>query len=219
MCISALILESIARFRSAEARTLRNDKESCQWELDMMRGAIYKPTRSILEASFTYNNYKNFGIDREWGEMCGMSGNHILVVVNDRMTAFVWDFASTCIMEFESRIITFSEGLPRKQTILLSDQKSELDAFIAGVRLDKMVFDALVLDDQEWSRRFVRTSVFQRTSVEQLWRCLEEEGWEYTERLTMLRAQQHSFYGSIYVACFFSQTSPPPPHTITFPQF
>jgi len=186
-------MEAVARFRSTEARELRNDEESRDWELCQMRGGIHRPNRAVLQATFQVGNLEKFGMDRHWQEIPEMSGLHILVVLNDRAAAFAWDFCTATILEWEQRLLPFTEGLPRRQTMLLSPIEDEQKAFIDDVLLSSKIFNSLVVDESDWTRSFTRSSVFQKTDVQQLVGCIEEEDCKVTDRLSMRCLQQHYF--------------------------
>jgi hypothetical protein len=184
MCISSGLLEAIARFRSKEAKKLRNAEAALEWELDMMRGGMHRVNKAVVEAAFDRANSEKFGMDIHWHATADVCAEHILVVVNDHATSIVWDFACSCILEWEARIYTFTEGLPRRQTLVLSPDEKDAEDFIEGVKTDLAVFNQLA-GEGEWAAKLAKASPFQQTSVQQLWKCLQEEDWSVTERLIM----------------------------------
>jgi len=178
MSVSCIILESVARFRSVEARELRSVDQTVEWELKMMRGGYHAPGRAVVQAMCSRNNYNNFGIETRWPVMLESSANHIVVAVNDRSVEFVWDFGSNVILEFESRMIVFAEGLPRRQSMLLSEIAKERTDFIDCVKLDEEIFCQMQACNDENLKALITRSLFQKPSVKQLVGILREEAWK-----------------------------------------
>lgn len=200
MAVGCIILDSVARFRSHEARELRSTEATWKWELKMMRGECDAPGRAIMKAMFDRRKYNDYGIETSWVEIPDCDANHIVVALNDRSVAFVWDFASTVIIEFESRMIVFKEGLPRRQIMLLSDIKKERTDFIDQVKLDESIFLEMQSYHDELSAHIVRRSLFQKPPVKQLCAILREEAWNETPQLiTYMKEKGNGFKSCLAV--------------------
>ena len=183
MSIASLILEPIARFRSLEARTLRDCEGSVAWELRMMQGDLHHVSRNILRAALDCNNYTSFGLERSWPEMPNMSAGHVLITMDDATVGRVWDFSSTSVCEFEQRALPFWESIPRRLTMCLSKVEAERKDFVDTSLLDEVVFGLLKAKSEDWAKDLVRSSVFQRADVQQILAILKEIGGTCTPRL------------------------------------
>ena len=183
LSIASLVLEPVARFRSLEARTLRDCEGSVAWELRMMQGGINNVSREILRASWNRSSYASFGLERSWFETPDMSAPHVLIAMDDATVGRLWDFSTTSVCEFEKRILPFTESLPRRLTLCLSKDEKERKEFIETSLLDERVFELLKAGSEAWSRALVKTSVFQRADVQQVCAILKEVGGKCTARL------------------------------------
>ena len=183
LSVSSLGLNPVARFRSEEARGLRDCEGSVTWELKKMQGDIHKVSRDVMKAGMEPSNYVSYGMDVKWPEIPDLSKDHVLIKMNDNICARVWDFNSTSVCEFEKRMLPLHEAIPRRLTMMLSKVESERKAYIETSLLDEVVFKSLQSISEPWARDFVRSSVFQRADVKQILAILHECGGKETPRL------------------------------------
>ena len=181
MAIASLALESTANFRSDEARQLRNEKGALEWELAMMQGKVHGVVKKAISLLSDRANYEDFGIETEFPPM-EASPRDLVCSTQDERCQFLWDFVCAIAIQHETRNLTFTDGLPRRQTLLLSKDKVDVANFFTELRMDLAVDEALGKINEDWSRTQHKCSVFRLSSVQQLWRCCDIVGWRLDNR-------------------------------------
>jgi hypothetical protein len=198
MAIACLTLESTANFRSDEARQLRTGKGALAWELAMMQGNVHSLVKKVMSLFSDRQNYGDFGIETEFAAM-EVSSRDLICSIQDERCKYLWNFICAVVLQHETRNLSFTDGLPRRQTLLLSENKTEVDTFLTELRIDVAVDNALGQIGEDWSQAQHKCSVFRLSSVQQLWRCCDEVDWQLTERFSKLR-----FYSVRALALSFS---------------
>ena len=183
LSISSLGLNPIARFRSDEARGLRDSEGSLAWELRMMQGDIHQVARDTIRAGMCISNYSSYGMDMDWPAIPDMGPDHVVLGINDNICVRVWDFNSTAVCEFERRMLPLHESIPRRLTMITSKVESERSNYIETSLLDEKVFQSLQSFPEDWARAMVRSSTFQRADVKQIIAILKECDGQCTPRL------------------------------------
>ena len=186
MAIACLTLESTAKFRSDEARQLRTAKGALDWELAIMQGNVHSIVKKVMSLLSNRQNYEDFGIETEFIAM-EVSSRDLICSIQDERCKYLWDFICSVVVQHETRNLSFTDGLPRRQTLLLSPKEADVDTFLTELRIDLAVDIALDKIGEDWSQTQHKCSVFRLSSVQQLWRCCDEVGWQLTERLFKLR--------------------------------
>ena len=186
MAIACLTLESTANFRSDEARQLRTGKGALAWELAMMQGNVHVLVKKMMSILINRQNYVDFGLEAEFPAM-EVSSRDLICSIQDERCKYLWDFICSVGIQHETRNLSFTDGLPRRRTLLLSPNEAEVDTFLTELRIDLAVDNALGQIGDDWSQAQHKCSVFRLSSVQQLWRCCDEVGWQLTERFFKLR--------------------------------
>ena len=103
---------------------------------------------------------------------------------SDHYTLMLWDLTLNTVLELSKRMLMLDEGLPRRRTLLLAEDKEVGKTFLGQLRRDLVTYGKVAAKTDEWAKSVVKSSPFTTRPVQQLCLCLEDEGWEDTPRIS-----------------------------------
>ena len=162
---------------------LRSASATAEWELDMIRGRMYRCEQlSMIQTSAT-KFFPQCGIESSWPE-CRLCQDDPRIVLNDSFCLSMVDLVFHVVIEHVRRNLTLSHGYPRREVMMLA---GDLQAqFIEEFRNDLLLFQKLKDCTFSGCDIMVRRSQFQKTSVKQLELCLQKCEWNVNdERFTV----------------------------------
>lgn len=180
----ASVLHNTALSHTKQAKELRSIDAVIPYELEMMTGGIDHHVRLTVAQIGLSKFYARCGIETTWQMVPNISVGDVRVAVNDDKAALVWDLVFECVLQHEVRNVVFKHGLPRRQTLLQSEDEQVVNNFIKQLHADYNNFLELSNVSAVWAEDMVKRSPFQKKSVLQLILCLEQEGWRNTDKLT-----------------------------------
>ena len=181
--LASSIMEHNARLHSEQAKSFRGIEDGMAFEMKMLKGGIHQYVRRSVGVLLAVGNYKRCGIDTSWGSTPDMNTDHVNIVYNDEQTTLMWTLLWNLVGQAEARNLVFTDGLPRKQSLLLDTDKKVVTDFIDEFRGDVANNDAMLEIDDEWATPIHRRSVFVKMSVQQLHLCLKADNWLLSQRL------------------------------------
>ncbi len=145
----------------------------------MLDGGFLKCERLGMTQFLPIKSYGVCGIETEWAPS-KLSVNHARVQLSNDQAELFMDLVLETVLEFSRRNMQYSHGLPRRQTLLLDPRRA--NKFIEELRFDHSLFRKLEGCAFSGVASMVKRSLFQRTPVIQLLKCLETEEWQVTPR-------------------------------------
>lgn len=181
--IAVSVLSHTAEWHSEQAKELRSAGATIEYELRMMKGAIHYHSRLTMFQALHTKRYESCGIETVWRQSGDLFENHPRVLYSDDMCCKLWDMCVAAVLQHSARNLVFTNGLPRRQTLLCDPDRTIAEGFIQEFRQDCLNYDALSALDYEWAQVLKDRSVFVKRCVQQLRGCLDIEAWALTPRL------------------------------------
>ena len=150
----------------------------------MMKGECHQYESEVVKAFLDTKKYDGMGIETQWsGGTIQLA--HPRVSLSDDFASMLGDVMAATVLELTRRNLTFTHGVPRRQTLLLDE--ASRDAYMKEFQRDAILYDKLVGSCFKGQEFIVSRSVFQLTSVKQLLACLNADDWTWTPRPPMER--------------------------------
>ncbi len=175
VCNLALLWDTLAR----QSKGLRCLDDTIPFELDHMLGKCHHPERLSMFAIGRVKSYDHLGVEICWPAL-EIHADHARVALSDDLSSTLASLSVAITLELTKRSLTFTHGLPRRQTLLL--QPGHADEFIDQLRSDLGIFERIQSMEFPGKDIMVARSCFQLTSVKQLVGLLKIEGWKLTAR-------------------------------------
>ena len=162
-----------------QSKKLRDLSSTIDFEIDQMTGgAGYTERMSMYCISFA-KGYEDLGIETAWPQQT-IGSTHARVALNDDVAELLASLSVEITAELCRRNLSFTHGLPRRQTLLISPEHSA--AFLEEFRQDLHNFETIQRDVFPGQEAFLARSVFQLASVQQLVGVLKDTGFQITPR-------------------------------------
>jgi len=183
MWIATSCLNHTANYHSAQAVKLRSNQGVIEWELTMMKGAMYDHVRLTVLQPFSSKFYTHTGIEGIWSPVENICVDHPRVAISDQRARQYWDICMTTALELIGRNLPYMCGVPKRQTLLLDEDPAVYNGFIAEFKADCENSDTLMAIEDSWAVTQQKRNCFNKVAVIQLRLCLMKEGWTRTFKL------------------------------------
>ncbi len=165
--------------KARQSKTLRSLSDTIPFEIAHMTGACHQPERLSMFAIGRTKGYCQLGIEVGWGKM-DIFEDHARVAVAGDLCSTLSELSIAITNELVRRNLSFTDALPRRQTLLCSPEHAQ--GFVDELRKDYDIWNRIQEMGFEGKGSMVARSVFQLTSVKQLVGLLKIEGWTATAR-------------------------------------